>query len=164
MRYFPKSSQNVDMDLLAVENLITAILFYDDLIVVDDYKEEFSESRKRLFSNFRFINSSDFNIPQIKKEASVHSDSISATISGGNFESQEYEEILKKLKTQIICTWNLSSSIYYLTLNSLGNAETNLFNFDKAASAIFSEFDDSINTNSVPKIDLKTERQIWKFN
>ncbi len=40
-------------DILCLEKLVTAILFSDQLIGIDDYKDEFRSKRLR---NFRFIN------------------------------------------------------------------------------------------------------------
>lgn len=37
----------IEGDILATENLIQSILFYDDILVIDDYKEEFKEERKK---------------------------------------------------------------------------------------------------------------------
>ena len=42
-----RSKEIVDSDISAFENLIQAVLFYDDLIAIDDYKKEYREKRKK---------------------------------------------------------------------------------------------------------------------
>lgn len=39
------SYDSIDGDIGALENLIQAILFYDDLICIDDYKLEFKDTK-----------------------------------------------------------------------------------------------------------------------
>src|SRR5215467_15336172 len=43
---------NIDNDILCLEKLVTAILFSDKLIGIDDYKDEFRSNRLK---NFDFI-------------------------------------------------------------------------------------------------------------
>jgi hypothetical protein len=51
---------NTDNDILCLEKLVTAILFSDELIGVDDYKDEFRSGRLR---NFGFIGFSKIDQP-----------------------------------------------------------------------------------------------------
>ena len=44
-----KNTLTVDMDILCLENLIEAILFYDQVAFIDDYKPEYREQRAKLF-------------------------------------------------------------------------------------------------------------------
>ena len=47
-----KNPDAINGDLMAFENLIQAVLFYDDLVCVDNYKAEHRETR---ISKFNFI-------------------------------------------------------------------------------------------------------------
>src|SRR5438270_1003370 len=51
---------NIDNDILCLEKLVTAILFSDELIGVDDYKDEFRSIRLK---NFDFIGFSKIDQP-----------------------------------------------------------------------------------------------------
>lgn len=44
-----RSKSIIDGDIVAFESLINAILFYNDLIVLDDYKEQYRQNRKEQF-------------------------------------------------------------------------------------------------------------------
>lgn len=45
-----RSKEIVDSDISAFENLIQAILFYDNLIAIDDYKKGLSRKAKKKIS------------------------------------------------------------------------------------------------------------------
>lgn len=146
-----RSADNLDIDLVALENFLQATLFYDELIVVDDYKNEFKEQRKKQFSSARFISPSDFNIPHISNLAKSHAERVHPQIEAGNLVNEEYLELFKKLKTQMICTWDVSSSVYYLTLKALGRmGDIETTKFSRLAASIFSEFTDASNSNGKP--------------
>jgi hypothetical protein len=51
---------NIDNDILCLEKLVTAILFSDELIGIDDYKDDFRSSRLK---NFDFIEFSKIDQP-----------------------------------------------------------------------------------------------------
>ncbi|MFO0070017.1 MAG: hypothetical protein ACK529_07620, partial [Alphaproteobacteria bacterium] len=40
-----RSKDNIDIDIIALENFVQAILFYDQIIVIDDYKEAYRKER-----------------------------------------------------------------------------------------------------------------------
>ena len=60
-----RSRALIDGDLAAFESFLNAILFYNDIIALDDYKPEFSQSRKEHFPFIRFINPTEFKATQI---------------------------------------------------------------------------------------------------
>jgi hypothetical protein len=59
----------IDGDILAFENLIQAILYYDKIIVLDDYKKEFSKTRKEVFPFIDFIEPEKSNYQSIIKQS-----------------------------------------------------------------------------------------------
>lgn len=150
-----KSRDNVDIDIIALENFLQAVLFYDEIIVVDDYKDEFKDERRKDFPFARFIDPNKFNIPEIGVEASKQAHSIHPLIQAGEIRNEEYQEIFKKLKTQIICTWDVASSVYYLTLKALSRGEIqDKHKFSSLAASIFSELNDSSSSNGKPFRDI----------
>lgn len=50
-----KNPDTINGDLVAFENLIQAILFYDDLICVDNYKQEHRDARIAKFDFIKFF-------------------------------------------------------------------------------------------------------------
>ncbi len=45
---------NIDNDILCLEKLVTAILFSDKLIGIDDYKDDFRAARLKNFDFIKF--------------------------------------------------------------------------------------------------------------
>jgi hypothetical protein len=62
-----KNPDTINGDLVAVENLVQAILFYDELICIDNYKEEHRAERIKKFDFIRFLPNDRFNLPEIEK-------------------------------------------------------------------------------------------------
>jgi hypothetical protein len=119
----------IDGDLAAFESLLLAILFYNNFISIDDYKPEYSENRKKHFSFIKFINPNDFELSLVKEKAKNEANNIKPTIQNGEFADETYKSFFELLKVNIKCTWDITSSIYYLTLKMLG--EQNSFQFEK---------------------------------
>lgn len=138
-----RSNEVVDSDISAFENLIQAILFYDDLIAIDDYKETYREDRKRKFEFIRFINSKSFNLEKIEDKANQELKRFIPTIRGGNFEEENIKRLFDLLKINVICTWDLGDSVYHLTLKLLGHVDSSEFKkYGALSSAIFNELND----------------------
>lgn len=138
-----KSTDSVDTDIIALENLVQAILFYDDLIAIDDYIPAHRDERIAFFPYIRFLDSKTYNLDQINTSAAQIASTLRPQIKGGEFADDDFKNLMELLQTHIVCTWDISSSIYFLTLKCL--AESNSAEFTKygnLAAAIFSELDD----------------------
>ncbi|MFP3480958.1 hypothetical protein SB780_39560, partial [Burkholderia sp. SIMBA_057] len=57
---FTESRDSVDTDIVAFENYILAILFYDRLVAVDDYIPAHRDARIASFPDITFLSKSDF--------------------------------------------------------------------------------------------------------
>jgi hypothetical protein len=55
-----KSKDSVDTDIVALENYLQAILFYDRIVAVDDYIPAHRDSRISSFPNIDFLNNGVF--------------------------------------------------------------------------------------------------------
>lgn len=144
-----KSKDSVDTDIVALENLVQAILFYDRIIAVDDYIPKYKEERMSAFPFVTFLNVKEYNLEKIENTASHKASQIQPKIRGGEFENKEFKALIELLQTHIVCTWDISSSIYYLTLKGLASA--NSVDFDKygnLAASIFSELGDATDTGN----------------
>lgn len=137
----------IDGDLAAFESFLSAILFYNELITIDDYKPEYSEDRKKYFSFIKFINPNEFDLSSVKEKAKNEASNVSPTIQNGEFVDEAYKKFFELLKINIKCTWDITSSVYYLTLKMLG--EQNSFEFKKYSKIchlIFSELSEINNS------------------
>ncbi len=138
-----RTKDSVDTDIIATENLVQAILFYDKIIAIDNYIPKHKEDRIKAFPFIDFLNPESFNLNQINEQAHGEANKLEPEIRGGEFVNEDFQQFFQILKTHIICTWDISSSIYYLTLKGL--AEQNSVEFEKygkLASAIFTELSD----------------------
>lgn len=145
-----RSNSIIDGDIVAFESLINAILFYNELIVLDDYKEQYSKIRKEQFPFIRFIKPEEFNDKEILKKTFEISDSYQPKIEGGKIADKLFSNMLAQLDMYIQCTWDISSSVYYLNLKMLGNDDTEeKEKYRTLLGLMFSQLKE--NTNASPK-------------
>lgn len=137
------NTDTINGDLVALENFLQAILFYDDLICIDNYKPEFREERKKDFNFIRFLSEEDYNLSEIDKIAKQEARQINPEIRGGEFVDEDFRSLIDQLKLNIVCTWDLASSVYYLTLKMLGQPSSPEFaKYSEISASIFSELSD----------------------
>ena len=133
----------INGDLMAFENLIQAILFYDDLICVDNYKPEYKQERKKNFDFIRFLSEDDFDLNGLDKLAKHQARQIHPEIRGGEFVDDDFKKMIELLKLNMVCTWDLSTSVYYLTMKMLGQPNTPEYEkYSELSAAIFNELAD----------------------
>ena len=138
-----RSRDSVDTDIVALENLLQAILLYDDIIAVDDYIEKHRDERINFFPYIRFLSKNQFDFGPIMENADRIASTIRPKIRGGEFANEEFKKLIELLQTHIICTWDVSSSIYYLTIKALAEQGGQEFKkYGNLAAAIFNEFTD----------------------
>lgn len=151
-----RTADSIDTDIVALENLIQAILFYDDLIAIDDYIPEHKEQRHSVFPYIRFLPPDSYNLRPIEQYAADAAAKLKPEIRGGEFVNDDFKKLFDLLQTHIVCTWDLSSSIYYLTLKTLAPRYSEEFNkYGKLAAGIFAELHDSKNERVHSKGDVK---------
>lgn len=137
------NTDTINGDLVALENFLQAILFYDELICIDNYKSEFREERKKDFDFIRFLSEKDYNLSEIDKLAMQEARQINPEIRGGEFVNEDFRSLIDQLKLNIICTWDLASSVYYLTLKMLGQPSSPEFaKYSEISASIFNELSD----------------------
>ncbi len=139
-----RSRDSVDVDLVAFENYVQARLFFEDVLAIDDYVPDLRESRRAAFPVVRFLESTSWGIDRARAAAAAEASSIHPRVRGGNFDNPEFKSLFELLGSHMICTWDVSSSIYHLTLKVL--AEDGSENFQKygaVATAIFGELADA---------------------
>lgn len=138
-----KNPDTINGDLVAFENFIQAILFYDDLICIDNYKQEHRDQRISTFDFVRFLAPSEFGLSQIDSLAQREARSIRPEIRGGEFADDDFRELVDLLKLNMVCTWDMRSSVYYLTMKMLGQPNTPEYEkYSELSSTIFNELSD----------------------
>lgn len=144
-----KSRDSVDTDIVALENLVQAILFYDNIVAIDDYIPKYRDERLASYPFITFLNGKDYGIDAFENKAAEKAAEIKPEIRGGEFANADFKELISLLQTHMVCTWDISSSVYYLTLKGL--VAPNSPEFDKygnIAAAIFGELNDATETGS----------------
>ena len=140
---YSKSDDSVDVDIVALENFVQATLFYDRLVAVDDYIEAFKDVRKAAFPEITFLDKSGCNLDSIEVTAGHHANRLRPKIKGGEFVNDDFRKLLDLLQTHIVCTWDINSSVYHLTLKSLSDTEQDFEKYGNIAAAIFAELSDA---------------------
>lgn len=151
-----RSLDSVDVDLVAFENYIQARLFYDDIVVIDDYLPHLRNARHASFPHLAYVAPDDFKLKELSSLADKASDAIHPKIQGGDFANPEFKALFQLLQTHMVCTWDISSSIYHLNLKVL--AARNTRDFDKygaVATAIFHELSDASRSGRHIKNDIE---------
>ncbi|ALP51920.1 hypothetical protein Tel_01525 [Candidatus Tenderia electrophaga] len=138
-----KTDDSVDVDIVALENFVQATLFYDRLVAVDDYIEAYRDTRKTAFPEITFLDKDGYGFTEIESVAGREADQLRPRIQGGEFVNEEFRNLIELLQTHIVCTWDINSSVYHLTLKSLSDNAEDFAKYGNIAAAIFSELSDA---------------------
>jgi hypothetical protein len=109
---------NIDHDIACFEKLVHTILFYDEIYLVDDYKEYFRERRKEVFSFIKIADLSETEYRGASKEAADFA-------AKRPFEMEKGEPVgdtLKFFENLLLrpqLRWDVFVSSEYLTLSYL---------------------------------------------
>jgi hypothetical protein len=83
-----KNTIVTDMDVLCLESLIEAILFYDEIFVIDDYKEYFRDSRKKTFPFITALGAGAVPIDELIATSKKLTEDIVRAWKGGNLRTK----------------------------------------------------------------------------
>lgn len=144
-----KSRDSVDTDIVAFENYIQAILFYDRLVAVDDYIPAYRDARIAAFPDITFLTKSDFNLDEIEATATAKANQLQPKLQGGEFVNDDFKKLIDLLQTHIVCTWDISSSVYHLTLKSLSASPQEFDKYGNIAASIFAELGDASDAGKI---------------
>lgn len=135
-----KNKSIIDNDIISFENYIQAILFYDNIICIDDYKEKYRKNRIDYFPNIRFISKDIFEYDTFVKTANDVTKNISLEIRGGKISDTDFQAYFERLQMTFQFTWDMSASKFFLTQKMLlGNSRLDQEQFTKLHSFIFKE-------------------------
>jgi len=158
-----KNTLVVDMDILCLESLLEAILFYDEIFVIDDYKSEFRESRKQSFPFLTFLPAEVLPLPELIAQTKNFTESIVPRVEGGQFTDQNFQPFFNLLRMNVTFTWDMTSSIYFLTQKMLaGMGGVDLQKYSQLSTAIYDELVDrnraaekNIDENKIVLVDSR---------
>ncbi|NIG14189.1 hypothetical protein [Pantoea sp. Cy-640] len=150
-----KSKDSVDTDIIAFENYIQSILFYDHVIAIDDYIPKYRQDRISNFKEISFLNKTQYGLDKIESEAKRIADSLQPKIRGGTFVNDDFKKLIELLQTHIVCTWDISSSVYHLTLKNLSDGGREFEKYGNIAAAIFSELGDATESGNRTNGDVE---------
>jgi len=151
-----RSTDSIDVDLVAFENFVQARLFYDDLAVIDDYIPGLREGRRKAFPQVTHIDPSALGLQQVAATADTIAAGIRPKIHGGNFANNEFQALFELLQSHMVCTWDIGGSIYHLTLKVLAEEGSQEFRkYGAVATAIFQELGDAKNAGQWIKPDVE---------
>lgn len=138
-----KNTLSIDMDILCLESLLEAILFYDIIAVIDDYKPAYRNNRKDAFPQLLSLDPDHISYTELLSNAKSITDGIIPRVVGGQFTDGDFKPFFDLLKMNVTFTWDMSSSIYFLTQKMLaGIGGLDLEKYSKLNTAIFFELAD----------------------
>lgn len=109
---------NVDNDILCLEKLITAILFSDELIGIDDYKDEYRSSRLKEFDFVSFSKIDGAEYASFANESADFARSMLFSFDGSK-PAGDVVSFFEALRINPQLRWDVFVSSEYLTLTFL---------------------------------------------
>lgn len=113
-----KNLNYIDNDIACFEKLITAILFSDQIIGVDDYKDKYRSARLKRFDFIDFKNIEDENYREISYKAAEFARSMTFSLENAK-PAGDVVAFFESLRLNPQLRWNVFVSSEYLTLTYL---------------------------------------------
>jgi len=115
-----RNLNNIENDILCLEKLATAILFSDELIGVDDYKDQFRSSRLKNFDFIRLFKIDQPMYTALATEAATFARSMAFSFDGSK-PAGDVVSFFEALRIDPQLRWDVWISSEYLTLSFLVN-------------------------------------------
>lgn len=90
-----KNKAAIDMDILCLESVLEAILFYDFISVVDDYKPQYRASREANFPKFITLSPENFPYDTSLTHAKNITESIVPKVEAGQFTDDDFKTVFR---------------------------------------------------------------------
>lgn len=141
----------VEGDVSAFDQYLQALLFYDEVAVIDDYKEDFKAERKNRFKEAVFISPADLQYSEILAAAESETKDIYLSVSGGQVDANPMGEFLSALDLHVSPAWYMQSSAWFLKLRLLADeADVNLPKYGTLMTSIFGQLNQNKRSNIPP--------------
>ncbi|HEY1614750.1 MAG TPA: hypothetical protein VGF97_13770 [Rhizomicrobium sp.] len=109
---------NIDNDILCLEKLITAILFSDELIGIDDYKDDFRSARLKDFDFIKFSKIDEPTYAALATDAAAFARSMAFSFENSK-PAGDVVSFFEALRIDPQLRWDAWVSSEYLTLSFL---------------------------------------------
>src|SRR5215469_2421529 len=126
---------NVDNDILCLEKLLTAILFSDALIGVDDYKDSFRSQRLKKFNFIDLQKIEAETYGSLARDAAEFARSMAFSFDGSK-PAGDVVSFFESLRIDPQLRWDIFTSSEYLTLSLLVN-DTHDVRYETAIDSVF---------------------------
>jgi len=126
---------NIDNDILCLEKLITAILFSDSIIGVDDYKDSFRSQRLKKFDFIDFLNIERETYSTLARDAADFARSMAFSFDGSK-PAGDVVSFFESLRIDPQLRWDIFVSSEYLTLSLLVK-DTRDIRYETAIDSVF---------------------------
>lgn len=126
---------NVDNDILCLEKLLTAILFSDAIIGVDDYKESFRSQRLKKFDFIDFQKIEAETYSSLTRDAADFARGMAFSFDGSK-PAGDVVSFFESLRIDPQLRWDVFVSSEYLTL-SLLVGDTHNVRYETAIDSVF---------------------------
>jgi hypothetical protein len=126
---------NIDNDILCLEKLITAILFSDAIIGVDDYKDRFRSQRLKKFDFINFLNIEAQAYNALARDAADFARSMVFSFDGSK-PAGDVVSFFESLRIAPQLRWDIFVSSEYLTLSFLVK-DTRDVRYETAIDSVF---------------------------
>jgi hypothetical protein len=137
----------IDNDILCLEKLITAILFSDSLIGIDDYKDDFRSQRLKNLNFIDFINIEGEAYNTLARDAAEFARSMAFSFDGSK-PAGDVVSFFESLRIAPQLRWDIFTSSEYLTLSLLVK-HTRDIRYETAIDSVFrNENTDGDNTSA----------------
>lgn len=126
---------NIDNDILCFEKLITAILFSDGVIGVDDYKEKYRSERLNRFNFIDFLTIDPETYGELSKDAADFAKGMIFSLDGSK-PAGDVVTFFESLRIDPQLRWDVFVSSEYLTMSFLVN-DTRDVGYERAIDSVF---------------------------
>lgn len=126
---------NTSNDILCLEKLISAILFSDELIGVDDYKDEYRSARLKNFDFIKFLKLDGDTYSKISSDAAEFARSMTFNFEGAK-PAGDVVKFFEALRVDPQLRWDIFVSSEYLTLSFLVK-DHRAKNYEEGIDSIF---------------------------
>jgi hypothetical protein len=109
---------NIANDILCLEKLLTAILFSDELMAIDDYKDEFRSKRLRSFDFIKFLKIEKPTYERLAKDSASFARKMTFSFDGAK-PAGDVVSFFEALRIHPQLRWDVYVSSEYLTLTLL---------------------------------------------
>jgi hypothetical protein len=130
---------------------LTALLFYDNPVRIDDYKPEFAEDRTKNFPELGTVNFEASSYDEFDGVAREISSAGTLSIQAGDVEENELGQFLRDLDLHVCPAWVMQSSDFFLRIRLLSDASgAQVGKYTPLMSAIFDQLSENKNSGKKP--------------